>query len=124
VLEAGWASQYPVTQNKQVLVFNTAAAFQAFYAIHRPGFEPPKADFTKQTVLAFLGGSRPSTGYWLEVPRIRWNYPQTSATAFVVEHKPTSFFVWVMTHPYAIVLVETKVRKVYPNWKVDSGLGN
>lgn len=118
-MESGAFTGYTAGEPKQVLVINSQAQWEAFYAQHQPGADVPKADFTKQTVLVVLAGQRPTSGYWVEAKRVLWKYPTSAATVQVVEHKPTSFVLQVLTQPYQIVLLDRKVYSITVEWTVE-----
>lgn len=118
-MESGTYTQFQPPQTKQVLVINTQAQWEAFYARHNPGGEVPKADFTKQTILVVLAGERPTSGYSVKAKRVLWNYPTSSATVQVTETKQVSFLLQVLTYPYEILLLDGKVSSVAVEWTVE-----
>lgn len=117
-LESGSYSRYPNTRRNQVLLINSQSAWTRFYAQHNPGQPTPRVDFNRQTVVAVLAGERATGGYTIEVPRVTWMYPYSTARVSVVETTPAGPVIQMTTKPYTLVMLEEKVYRATVDWQV------
>ena len=86
-------------------VVRTAAEWQALWQQHDPGGTPPAVDFTQSMVVAIFLGSRPTTGFAVEIRAMK-----TDGNATVVEYierqpPPDGIVAEVITSPFQAVRI-------------------
>lgn len=119
-LEHGPYTQYPVSGTNKTILINSQAAWDNFYAQHKPGEPVPAINFAKNSVIACFAGQRNTGGYYLKAQLVRWNFPYSGARLFMQENKPGPgvFVTMALTNPFQILVTEEKVYSVSTTWTV------
>jgi len=83
----------------------TSADWQALWKAHAPNEKAPVVDFTSRMVVGVFLGTKPSTGYGVEIVDVR-----TDGDALVVEYvqrqpKPDAMSAQILTQPYHLIAV-------------------
>ncbi len=117
-VDAGLQSRAFPTRDSDVRVFNSTSAFERFWQEHAPGTAAPRVDFSSKSVLVALAGGRFGPRE-VRIERVTWNFPWTSARVRVVERDAPNVASAATTWPFAVVVLDGKVRSVTTDWQMD-----
>ena len=87
------------------VVAKTLAEFEKLWREHAPGRPAPAVDFTKSMVVAVFLGSRPSSGFGVEITDIRRDGDALLVTWAERRPGPDQMAAQVMTAPAQLVTV-------------------
>jgi PrcB C-terminal len=94
-----------IDASRQVVV-RTAADWTTLWRLHAPGGQPmPAVDFSRETVVGVFAGTRPTSGYGVEI--VRATDANGTLTVDYVETRPAPGAVTaqIVTTPYHLVAV-------------------
>lgn len=93
-----------------VQVFSQQGDFQRFWLLLHAGREPmpplPEVDFSRQLVVGYFAGIKPSGGYSVRISRIEAEEGVFAAYVDLAEPGANCFVTEALTQPYQLVLVE------------------
>lgn len=103
IMDSGSISGYRERSPRQ-LTIRDAAAWNAFYARHKPNDRAPGFDFTKEVITVLLSGEKPSGGFGIKTNSVeRTAANQIRVTGEETSPAPGSFVTTVITYPYQII---------------------
>jgi hypothetical protein len=99
-------------QQRQALVARDASTYQSMYARLIGNETPPAIDFATQTAVFLFAGERPTGGYAIDVQSVAVDGDTLVVTATVAGPKPRGIVSQVITYPWAVAAVDTRVENV------------
>ena len=108
-------TQSGIHQAEQKVV-RSEPEWQALWKRHRTQGSPPKVDFSKEMALCAFLGTRPTTGYQVEIASVRQGVGKLVVTVEETAPPRGNFTGQVITYPFAIVAVRKSTAAV--EWKI------